>query len=177
MKLDLDSIREVEVEKDATSLLLLKKVFPYGYLRVKQIIPDKVFYANVKTSKGKSHSHAFILNSDLGSLFEKKAEKKQQKRQVMGRPYKFCKGCVNKDICSEQFACKERDAYQTQKAEREKVSQDTRFWKNGSPKKNLMLCTYAKYRYAHKKTAGLCQKEKCAFYGEAGCFLGIDNGR
>lgn len=96
------------------------------------------------------------------------------KRSFMGRPYLFCKNCEKKDVCSLDFPCAARDEYLDRKNHAVQVRGDDRYWKNGVPKKRLVLCKSSKYRYAHKKTAGLCQGEQCVFYTGGKCELGID---
>lgn len=91
----------------------------------------------------------------------------QKRREVRGRPFGFCKDCEHVNDCSADTPCEKRDA----RKNLAEIGKDERFWKNGVPKKHLILCKYAKYMYAHKKTAGQCQKEKCSFYDRGKCYL------
>lgn len=95
------------------------------------------------------------------------------KRSFMGRPYTFCKECDYKEGCSLDRPCQKRDAYLAKKQDKLAKAGDSRFWKNGVPKKKLILCQSSKYRYAHKKTAGQCQEDKCEFYESGKCFLAL----
>ena len=177
MKLDYKTVSDVERANGVTLLYTVKMGTPYIYTKVKRDIPDSIIYLTVKTARGRDHVAPFIRNEDLDSVTSSMLKKKSsssKKRSFMGRPYSFCEGCWAKDFCSEEFPCEKRDEKMRNKAFIESVKEDDRFWKNGVPKKYMILCKYAKYMYAHKKTAGQCQKEKCRFYVDGGCYLGLD---
>lgn len=174
MKLDYTSIEEVERNEKVTLLYRVKTSTPYIYAKIKRVTPDSIIYFVVKTARGKDHIAPFIRNEDLQFLFDKKKKEVKRKRGFIGRPFSFCEGCWAKDSCSESLPCAFRDKKREIKEAAKKVEGDDRFWKNGVPKKHLVLCKYAKYMYAHKKTAGQCQKEKCRFYVEGKCELNLD---
>lgn len=174
MKLDYNSIIRIEEERGLVSLLRLKELDAYLQLKIRKTRKDAIQYISVDTVRGKPHLHPFVSKELVEQLKVKKSSVDKKKRTAIGRPYIFCKGCEHFGVCSADISCSLRDEYNKKKEQVRSVSEDVRFWKNGTPKKNLILCQYAKYKYAHKKTAGQCQKEKCAFYSEQGCFLGID---
>lgn len=177
MKLDYTTIEELEKEEDVTLLYTVKKDTPYIYTKIRKNIPDSVIYFTVKTARGRDHVAPFIRNMDLNSLKLEKKKSLARKRSFMGRPYSFCKDCWAKDFCSPEFPCEKRDEKIRNRQFVKSVEGDDRFWKNGVPKKHMVLCKYAKYMYAHKKTAGQCQKEKCRFYENGNCLLSLDKDR
>lgn len=175
MKLNYDTVRNIEDSNNVTLLYSVRVKTPYIYTKIRRSIPDCIIYFTVKTARGKDHVAPFIRNEDL-DFMSNKAKKKapKKKRAFMGRPYSFCKDCWAKDFCSEEYFCKKRDEKVKNKEFIKSIDGDDRFWKNGVPKKHLILCKYAKYRYAHKKTAGKCQKERCRFYADGSCHIGLD---
>lgn len=174
MRLDYNSILEVEEQMGAISLLLIRNTNAYLYTKIQRSGCPRLFY-KVKTARGKTHTIPFISKEDYAAILENyKVKKRKVKRTFMGRPYSFCKDCEMKYACTLDHFCEKREAQRAKKAFAKSIAGDDRFWKNGSPKKNLVLCKYAKYRYAHKKTAGQCQKEKCRFYESGRCVLHLD---
>lgn len=177
MKLDYETIRQVESSEDAIFLYTIKKETPYVYSKIKKNLFDRIVYFTVKTSRGRDHVAPFIRREDLELLEKAKKKQTKRKRSFMGRPYSFCEDCWAKDFCSPELSCEKRDERIRSREFIKSVGGDDRFWKNGVPKKHMILCKYAKYMYAHKKTAGQCQKEKCRFYESGVCALGLDKDR
>lgn len=173
MKLDYSYIDLMEKENGVVLLSRIKEKDPYYYYKVKKLRPDLVLYLEVKTARGKSHFSPFIRIDDLEMLKSKK-KKEKVSRAFIGRPYSFCKDCPSKSFCSEKILCEKRNEKLKEKESAKTRNKDSRFWKKGSPKKHLILCKFSKYIYAHKKQAGICQKEKCQFYNKGKCDLGID---
>lgn len=177
MKLDYTSIETIEKENRVTFLYTIKTRTPYIYIKIKKEIPEDIMYFTVKTARGKDHVAPFIRNTDLEFIKNSKKKSQKRKRGFMGRPFSFCKDCPVKDFCSEEFPCEKREEKRKILEFAQKVKDDDRFWKNGVPKKHLVLCKYARYMYAHKRTAGKCQKEKCRFYVGGECELNLDKDR
>lgn len=171
MKLNLTKVSALESEYKVTALLTIQKTTPYLYAKIKQKYPDKVIYLDLSLDNGGVYKLPVVTNLDLSSITGNTGELIFGKRGYMGRPYAFCAGCEKKGTCTLEEPCTLRDEYFAQKALKEARKDDERFWSNGTPKKNLILCEYAKYKYAHKRTAGQCQGEKCRFYEAGGCAL------
>lgn len=171
MKLNKDIISEIEEKEGAILLTRLQKEKQYMYVKARARIPDKIFYVDIPLKNGSVHSVAFIRKADLTPLERDERFGKTPKahRKFRGRPFKFCAGCVYERTCTPEIECGNRKAYE----DTHKEVQDDRYWKNGVPKKHMILCQYAKYRYAHKRTAGQCQEEKCRFYKSGKCELGL----
>lgn len=175
MKIDESWIRKIEEENNVVALFSIKKRNQYLYIQIKKNHQQEIRYMSVYTPRGKEHTMPFINKDILSDMEKDKKEKKEvMKRHFMGRPYVFCEGCDKKQNCSLDYPCPAREAYLNKKNHAERVKDDDRYWKNGVPKKKLVLCKSSKYRYAHKKSAGLCQGDKCAFYVGGKCELGID---
>lgn len=172
MKFDDYEIKYLEKENNAISLFHLQKEQQYLYVKISKRYPEKIFTIPITMQNGKQHNVKFIKNSDLEKLKQDDRLRKkepQPQRGVRGRPFGFCKDCKHIQDCTLAIPCEKRDKRNKLK----QIGTDERFWKNGTPKKHLILCKYAKYMYAHKKTAGQCQKEKCCFYDSGKCFLNL----
>ena len=170
MKFDDYEIKYLEKENNAISLFHLRNEQQYLYVKISKRYPEKIFTIPITMQNGKLHGVKFVKISDLQEVKCDDRLRKielQPQRGVRGRPFGFCKDCEHFKDCTADTPCEKRD-------ERNKLSEigkDERFWKNGTPKKYLVLCKYAKYMYAHKKTAGQCQRGKCSFYDNGKCFL------
>lgn len=177
MKYDIASIEKLEKEKGLVSLYTIRRNGYHLVRKVKKLAREHIIELDISTVSGLRRTMQF-LSIDLfnQAVAQNKRIKKDFKgvRRIMGRPYAFCTGCKCKDTCTEEIPCKAREDYRRAKEFAEKVKEDDRFWKNGVPKKSLMLCESSKYRYAHKKSAGNCQGSTCRFYEKGGCILGID---
>lgn len=179
MKLDMQAVKKIEEERGFVSLLTLRERRQYLYMKVRKEFADRIEYVDIGTKKGTEHFTPFVpveLVTRIAREVEgrKVSKKKGKKRGFLGRMYYFCKECDRRFDCSLDFPCGQRDEYLAKKAFAEKVKGDDRYWNNGVPKKSKVLCQSSKYKYAHKKTAGQCQKEKCEFYCKGICELGID---
>lgn len=178
MKLNLKEIKKAEIDNRAVSLFNIRKERQYLYVKIRKYYPKLVFYVPIRLVGGKNRFMAFISQEDydfIKTTRKKKEENnKTMKRSFMGRPYSFCKDCDMKEMCTLDYPCEKREEYLKKKQFAKTVEGDDRFWKNGVPKKRLVLCQSAKYMYAHKKTAGQCQEDKCSFYVAGKCELGLD---
>lgn len=172
MKLDYYEIKYLEEENNAILLSRLQKEQQYLYVKISKRYPEKIFTIPITMQNGNRRNIKFVKLSDLEKVKRderlKNAEP-QKRRKVRGRPFDFCKDCEHLNDCSADTPCIKRD----ERKKLEEIGQDERFWNNGTPKKHLILCKYAKYMYAHKKTAGQCQKEKCSFYDSGKCYLNL----
>ena len=172
MKYDYYEIKYLEEENGAIWIYRLQKEQQYLYLKLNKRRPEKIFTIPITMQNGKRHDVKFVKISDLEELkCDERLRKSepQKRRKVRGRPFDFCKDCEHVNDCSADTPCAKRD----ERKKLNEVGQDERFWNNGTPKKHLILCKYAKYMYAHKKTAGQCQKEKCSFYDSGKCYLNL----
>lgn len=174
MKYNWDSIVEVEKSTGMLSLFNIHRKKQYLYKRIMEE-PDVLEFLAVKTAGGKEVKIPFISVKNLEKIQirAKGIRKKVSKRGFMGRPYTFCKSCEHKNTCALDTPCDKRDEYIANRKFLCSRAKDSRFWKNGVPKKSLILCQSSRYRWAHKRTAGECQKEKCEFYVNSRCDLAL----
>lgn len=173
MKRNFDAIRKIEEEQGLISIPTILKLNQYLYKKVRASIPDKIFTLEVDGCVDKKLPIQFIMKKDFDIISAPRCKKERIKRGCMGRPYIFCKDCEHKDTCSFDIPCESRNAYVKDRAIREELGKDDRFWKNGKPKTHFILCKYAKYIYAHGTVKGECQKEKCAFWTGKDCTINL----
>lgn len=172
MKYDKEIISRLEKEYTAIWLPRLQKENQYLYVKLSKRYREKIFTIPITMKNGNIRDIKFVKLSDLEELKRDERLRKEEprkKRKILGRTFNFCKDCEHINDCSFDMPCAKRD----ERKKLHELAKDERFWNNGTPKKHLILCKYAKYMYAHKRTAGQCQKEKCSFYDSGKCFLDL----
>lgn len=175
MILNKDELKRQEESKDIVTLYTIRQENRYLYMKARKVFSDRIEYLELPAKNGNIIKTPYILKSDYEALVSDRNQKKAvYKRGYVGRPYTFCKDCEKMAICNKDTECELRREYLERKEKILSLSGDDRYWKNGTPKKNLILCKYAKYLYAHKIKEFTCQKDKCRFYVNGKCELNID---
>lgn len=175
MKLNLEAIRKVEQEKGLVSLFTLRTEKQYAYIKIKRSMMYLVEYLPVDNLTGGTQMMPFIKVEHLSELNRDRRRAGEPKtiRGFKGRPLAICKNCPHRADCGPNVACQKREDFIKDRERRGVLGQDDRFWKNGNPRKCLVLCQSSRYILTHGTKKGECQKEVCSFYNNEKCALNL----